>query len=167
MATLATAQAGFPYPATTETPDVQRDLKALVDFLEARLTPQTFTPTWTGTGAAIGNGTLTGWWTKVGRVATVYAKLTLGSTTTMGTVSQQLASLPWTNTATGKVGAHVRFTHGSVDWQGQGLIFASGSSVFLAVPGANGAWTAITSTVPFTWATGDTIEVLVTYPTTS
>lgn len=166
MATLSTVS-GYPYPATSETPDVQRDLKALVDYLEARTVPQTFTPTWTGTGAARGNGTLTGWWVKTGRLTTVYAKLTLGSTTTMGTVSQQIASLPWTNTSTGKIGAQVRFTRGSTDWMGQGVIYASGSSVFVAVPGTNGAWTQITSTVPFTWATGDTLEVLVTYPTTT
>ena len=165
MATLSTVS-GYPYPATSETPDVQRDLKALVDYLEARTVPTTFTPTWTGTGAAVGNGSLTGWSVKVGKMATVYAKLTLGSTTTMGTVSQALSGFPYTNTATGKIGAQVRYTHAGVDWMGQGIIAASGSAVFVAVPGANGAWTAVTSAVPFAWASGDTVEVLVTYPTT-
>lgn len=165
MATLATAT-GYPYPATTETPDVQRDLKALVDYLEAQAGAGTaFTPTFSGTGAAVGNGTLTGKWWKTGKMVHAVMRLTVGTTTTMGTVSQALGNLPYACAAGWKVGARVRYTSAaSADWMGQGLIVAGGSSVFIAVPGTNGAWTAVTSAVPFAWAAGATVDIYVAYP---
>lgn len=165
MATLTTAT-GYPYPATTETPDVQRDLKALADYLEAQAGAGTsFTPTFTGTGAAIGNGTLTGKWWKTGKMVHAVMRMTVGSTTTMGTVSQALGNLPFASAAGWKVGAQVRFTSAaSVDWMGQGIITPSSSAVFFAVPGTNGAWTQVTSAVPFTWAAGATLDIYVAYP---
>lgn len=48
-----------------------------------------FTPTWTsnGTAPSIGNGSLLGWYRKVGDSSEIYIKLTTGTTTTYGTNS--------------------------------------------------------------------------------
>lgn len=165
MATLATAS-GYPYPATSETPDVQRDLKALVDYLEAQAGAGTaFTPTFSGTGAAVGNGTLTGKWWKTGKIVHAVMRLTVGSTTTMGTVSQALGSLPFACATGWKVGAQVRYTTAAAgDWMGQGEIIPTATSVFFGVIGTNGAWTQVTSTVPFAWSAGATVDIYVAYP---
>jgi len=56
---------------------------------------ESYTPTWgsTGTQPAIGNGTLSGEFSRNGRIVVASAKVTIGSTTTLGTGIYNL-SLP-------------------------------------------------------------------------
>jgi hypothetical protein len=61
-----------------------------------------YTPTWTSTGTApvLGNGTLVGYYAKVGRLVTVKISLSSGSSTTFGT-GNYIFSLPLSAAVTG------------------------------------------------------------------
>lgn len=164
MATLATAS-GFPYPATTESADVQRDLKALADYLEAAVGVWTaYTPAWTssGTAPAIGNGSLQGAYVKIGKLGIFRASITLGSTTTIGTGAYSLSLPPgWSTAATvteqAVTGLFIDASAGTYD-MGLGRIPPGATTVGrgLFVDGATGlnGWSA---TVPVVPANGDII----------
>lgn len=122
----------------------------------------TYTPAWTASGSApnIGNGTLTGRWTQVGK--TVFAKIHLiaGSTTTWGSGDFRFG-LP--------VNAG-----GSFDPRGGGTawLFDNGNAFYVAVAYVEATWTrlfthntafAVNATTPFTWGNTDVIEAFVTY----
>lgn len=55
----------------------------------------TFTPTISGTGVSLGNGTLTGRYQRIGRIVDVVILLAFGTTTTIGTSSFAFGSLPF------------------------------------------------------------------------
>ena len=80
----------------------QRVLAADLAALTQQAAWTAYTPTWTssGTAPAKGNGTLVGYYAKVGRVVTVKIALTSGSTTTFGT-GAYLFSLPLPAAVTG------------------------------------------------------------------
>ena len=59
--------------------DHRDNLKAIGDPWTA------YTPTWTGTGFAIGNGTITGAWLSAGKLTLFRFIATIGTTTTVGT----------------------------------------------------------------------------------
>ena len=97
----ATPVFGIPYLEETDAPDVataSEDMALAVETLlvpfEGSTTPQwtSFTPTWqaSGTAPSLGNGTLTGYYKKIGRQVAVRINLTAGSTTTYGTGSLRL-----------------------------------------------------------------------------
>lgn len=168
MSTLATAS-GFPYPATTETADVQRDLKALADYLEAQLAWTAYTPVWTGstTNPVIGNGTLQGAYCKIGKLVNFRASITLGSTTTVGAGAYGL-SLPAVNTGATVTEQLVTgmFLDSSTGfyYRGVGRLAPSGATIGRAffVDGAAGTvgWSA---TVPVVPASGDIITFCGSY----
>ena len=155
MATLTTAS-GFPYPATTETSDVQRDLKALADYLEAKAATATaFTPTWTAstTNPAIGNGTIAGAWWRVGNLIFFRIKVTAGSTNTF-----TLTGLPTPVAGIRQVIPAGIYARGAVSTAFQGLLNGS-----LAMPlFVSTAFTALASTTA-AWASGDTFEITGNY----
>jgi hypothetical protein len=123
-----------------------------------------FTPTFSGAWT-LGNGTLEGWYMKMGRYVTAKVKLTVGSTTAPS--GNFGLTLPWTH-ANGAVGG------GGTD---DGLPVGRAECFDLSAVGSfyrdvlvNSATLRIvdpivTAAVPFTWATGDilfaqfTIEV--------
>ena len=158
MATLATAS-GIPYPATSETPNVQRDLKALADYLEAMAATGTaFTPTWTAstTNPAIGNGTISARWFKIGNLIFFRIKVTAGSTTTFGTGSYTftLTGLPTPVAGIRQVIPAGIYARGAGSTAFQGLLNGS-----LAMPlYVTTAFTALASTTA-AWASGDTFEI--------
>ena len=80
----------------------QRVLAADLAALTQQAAWTAYTPTWTSTGTAPskGNGTLVGYYGKVGRVVTAKIALTSGSTTTFGT-GAYLFSLPLPAAVTG------------------------------------------------------------------
>ena len=122
---------------------------------------QTYTPVWsaTGTQPAIGNGTLTGRWYQSGRLLYLKITMTIGSTTTFGTGNYRWTYPP------GVVGAATigsrwlldAFAFDSVPgtyYRGQALtgFVDSTKLAIVRADGTNGEWS---STVPFTWASGD------------
>jgi hypothetical protein len=127
----------------------------------------TFTPTWTGSGSnpAIGNGTLSGAYMKVGRTVHFRINIVPGSTTTFGSGTYTL-SLPFT-ASTG----FVQLTtgrgrkSGTSNYHFVGTI-ASGATTIASFDqlNSNNDWT---NTSPFTFANGDSFYCAGTYEASS
>ena len=127
-----------------------------------------YTPTWTssGTAPAIGNGTITGGYTQVGKLVVFFANLTTGSTTTFGTGAYSV-SLPVT-AATGPtqiLACEAFDTSTGFYYRGVSRIDSGSANVTRThfVDGVTGpsGWT---PAVPFTWAvSGDQFFVSGSY----
>jgi hypothetical protein len=117
-----------------------------------------YTPTWSSTGTApvLNNGTLTGRWARCGNVIIYMIKLTVGSTTTLGT-GNYVFSLPVA------VGSVTDFIGDA--FAGDASVGSAGYSTgiaFLGAGGTVGAYfgntvgaSALTNANPMTWANGD------------
>lgn len=127
-------------------------------------TPIAFAPVWTGatTNPAIGNGTLTGYYTRDKWRVTINYVLTTGATTTYGTGNWQF-SIPYTSssnttavgTCMGSVGAtNFYIMAAELNAGGTNILgFVSGT----AVP--------VSSVSPTTWIAGNTDNIQLTYTT--
>lgn len=121
-----------------------------------------YTPTLTGTGTTQGNATMTGSYIQFGKVTHFWARAVRGSTTVMGSVLT--LSLPATarSSSDGWFGLTGEFIDtGTANYLA--IVGRGTAGVTLWIPGTNGAFTAPSSTAPFTWATGDVIYVGGTY----
>jgi hypothetical protein len=126
------------------------------------------TPAWTasGTGPALGNGTLVGSYAQVGKTIRYRILLSFGSTTTFGT-----GTYSFTLPVAGAGGAGI--VHGVVRGFNSGVaIFAGFSlsnvggttiSAFLPTSGANCAVVQVGQLVPWTFKSGDTLALVGTY----
>ena len=117
-----------------------------------------YTPAWTASSVnpALGNGTLTGNYTQVGKLVFLRIVLTMGSTSTFGTGAWSI-SLPVGAKASSIIGALAEDSSASQRWAGQVRIIttsATGDNMRIVVADASGA---VNSTVPFTWATSDSL----------
>jgi hypothetical protein len=124
-----------------------------------------YTPTWlcnSGTNPTLGNGTLTGKYSRDGDRVTVDVALIMGSTTTFGTGAYWTFSLPYNNTGVApfEIGSaaflHSTFTSGIAVMQ-----FSGGNFVTLLPTTASGNY--VGPTLPFTWASGDVIRFSISY----
>jgi len=124
----------------------------------------TYTPSWTSTGTqpALGNGTITGTYTRTGSQVTARIVLTMGSTTTFGTGTYRL-SLPSTINASQAfvLGEAHFFDTGIADYIGQA--FGQGTLSFVTMNTSTSPAANVTPTVPFTFGNGDIIAVEITY----
>lgn len=118
----------------------------------------TFTPTWTN--VTVGNGTVVARYTRVGKTIRFYLSLTFGGTTAV--TGSAIVSLPATMHASMNdtdyalgVCSFRDSSAGQIYW-GRGLVTSS-TTIALFDNGATPA--NVTSTTPFTWATGDTLFV--------
>lgn len=123
---------------------------------------------WTPTFASftIGNGTVVATYTKVGRAVHFRLQVTMGSTSVMS--SNPTFTLPVAHAQTNdrnRVGTAELRDAGVATYGG--VVFPNSSTVgVIYVYAASGTYlsvTAITSTVPFTWATGDGFDIVGTY----
>lgn len=122
---------------------------------------QSFTPALTSANgdASLGNGTLTGSWARSGSVITATVALTLGSTTSMGTGAVRL-SVPLASTVSVQAGSAIA-TDSSASTT---FVFGTVLSALQAfVTFRSDGGTTVSSTAPFTWATGDTLRVTMSY----
>lgn len=146
-------------------------MNQLRDALKAIGDPWTsYTPTWSSsaTAVAIGNGTQVGAYINAGKLVTFRAKITMGSTTTYGTGSYRIA-LPVSMSTSDPGRFAVALLDSSAGATYQGMTYSvAGTLAPIAIDNgtAGGAIQAVTSAVPFTFATGDTIEVVGTYEAT-
>lgn len=127
----------------------------------------TYTPTWSAsTAPAIGNGTLTGRYMKVGRTCHVAIKQQNGSTTTYGSGGYTW-SLPFTaaNSTVDYLGS-ARLV-GTDAWFGQCIVSANGSALTPVFPATttNTRSATMTPTVPETFITNAIIRIGITYQT--
>lgn len=124
-----------------------------------------WTPTLSGTGWALGNGTLSGRYTRIGSTIHLRLMIVFGSTSTFGSVSPTI-NLPFNPLTRGLFGGFI--TRNSV---GPYPIFPristdGSTTVTIWAMGTGGLVQAVTSTTPATWASGDTLEIYGTYETT-
>jgi hypothetical protein len=125
----------------------------------------TYSPNWTAvtTSPVLGNGTISGWYRRVGKTVHFRILLTMGSTTTYGSggfgFSLPVASIAQPSPIGGAIGnaalydlsAPTRnFRH--VYWAGTNVVRIADDSGALAA-----------NTVPWTWANGDQIAIHGTY----
>lgn len=117
---------------------------------------QSYTPVIGGTGWALGNGTISGSWTRIGRTILYRVQIVWGTTSTFGTVSPTI-SLPYA--ASGAPGEApvlgLRQTVGTYRMVG----LMAGSTVTVYNQGAGNLLGYVTATVPASWASTDTWNV--------
>jgi hypothetical protein len=122
----------------------------------------TYTPSWTSTGTqpAVVDGTLLGNYTQIGGLIVAKVSLTIGASTTFGTGSYSM-SLPVAEDST------VGFS------AGPGIAFDSNPGVVYIVHWRAAALLSnaspiatLSPSVPFTWASGDQLQLTITYKTT-
>jgi hypothetical protein len=130
----------------------------------------TYTPVWSAatTAPAIGNGTITGRYTIVGKMVTAYIFVQFGSTTTYGSGDWNF-SVPF---AAANIGNSNHFWPGSAVgenpagawYPSTGMLLSNSSTVYVITPSSTGAtsarWAAAS---PLTWASGMFINIVMTY----
>lgn len=130
-------------------------------------TATTYTPTWTATvsNPSLGNGTLTGRYTKVGRQVTAHVQLIVGSTTTFGS-GQWVISLPTTTSSSGLLALGQMLvtdvSAGGIPYLGTAAASVNASTVSLATE-----TNPVTGTLPITFAVDDRLNFTITYESAS
>jgi hypothetical protein len=126
-----------------------------------------YTPTWTssGTQPAIGNGTIVGRFSMVGPMVAVQASFTMGSTTTYGTGDYSFGLPVSASSALVWYGNYHALDTGSAN-AATGVFAASGAAY--GTPEYHTTWpsgprSALTPTLPFTWASTDILHYWITY----
>lgn len=112
-----------------------------------------YTPTWTGSGGnpAIGNGSITGDWYKIGRVVLFRIEIVSGTTTTYGT-GTHIFSLP-----TATITYNTNYPLGSATIIGNSQVYASFTLVWASSTTANlyspavAGGVLVSATSPYTW----------------
>lgn len=105
-----------------------------------------------------GNGTLTGSYLNTGKLVIFRVKLTAGSTTSFS--GAPTFTLPVTAVSTRCLAATCNYFDSSASAYAGGWAFNSSTTVMLL---RNDASAALSSTVPFTWATSDELLIHGTY----
>lgn len=114
-----------------------------------------YTPSLGGTGWSLGNGSAVGYYSQVGSTITFWTAVTWGSTSTFGT-SELTVSLPKAGNGRGFVNNRLRDV--SANYYHFGMcIYRSPSFWGVNVPVSGARLGSVTSTVPFTWASGDSV----------
>lgn len=122
---------------------------------------QSYTPNLTsgGTAPSLGNGSITGSYTRTGGSVTIIGQLTIGSTTSLGTGGLSI-SLPFVNTNTAVfVGGTVYMNRGGTIYSGF-LQIAVGATTASLLRDTTGS---VTFNSPATFASGDIIRWSATY----
>ncbi|MFJ9020811.1 hypothetical protein ACIRPU_12625 [Streptomyces sp. NPDC102259] len=128
----------------------------------------TYTPTWTASSnPAIGNGSLTGRYIKIGRRCLVSIKLTMGSTTTYGSGGYSFG-LPFTAAAGVDYLGTARLVAANA-WNGQVVMSASSAAFNCTFPASSTDTRSATlaATVPETLANTHVVRAQVEYQTAS
>lgn len=123
-----------------------------------------FTPTLSGTGTALGNGTLAGFYLRLGKLLIVRVRFTLGSTSTVGTTIS--FALPSGMTAVTQTDQFQMFPGmlrdtGTVENFGMFRVTSGATAITAYCLGVGGTYAtvnAVSSTVPHTWANTDVMS---------
>jgi hypothetical protein len=147
------------------------------DRIDADPALQSYTPTWacvSGTNPVVGNGTITGNYTRKGRIVTLRILVTMGSTTTYGTGtwSFTLPVTPAGSLANGcALGSALCGDASAGNYGAMVLWTPDATHLYLAVQAGNFAITtppggialAVDATHPFTWASTDVLWLMTQY----
>lgn len=128
----------------------------------------TYTPTWTASSnPAIGNGTITGRYLKVGRKCIAIVKITMGSATTYGSGGYSFG-LPFTSASGVDYLGTARLVAANA-WNGQ-TVMTGGNTAFNATFPASSTDTrsaTLSATVPETLASTHVVRAQIEYQTAS
>lgn len=116
-----------------------------------------YTPTIGGGTWALGDGTVSARYAVVGTLLTFRGVITWGSTSVFSASNALTVTLPVTTNVTAGVMVHAHYNDAAVN---RYLGFARATSatvISFGVPGTNGLIASLTSTVPFTWGSGDQV----------
>ena len=129
-----------------------------------------YTPTWTAdtTNPSIGNGTLVGRYTQIGKTCTVCISFSAGSTTTFGSGNWSFGLPKTAKNISNMVFfgiAHIR-KPATANYERVARItpYISATTINAFIdptPGSNSLY--INSTTPLTWGSGDTLDLEITY----
>ena len=132
---------------------------ALDDYEEG-----TFTPTISG--VTLGNGTLSGRYTKIGDTVIAWVSFIMGSTTSISNLNN-LGGMPFTSSSTNITSGFANILEAATaEYLGTYRFGASATSGDFRVYKADGTYvrsTTSSSTVPFTWGTNDRYDMCVQY----
>lgn len=156
---LLTIVGGEEYTTVTMDPGAS----ALLNRLGGNGAWTAYTPTLGGTGWAIGDGTASGRYWRLGNTVHYTAVIVFGSTSTYGAGASPTISLPVTQLAGRQSQCDVFATDSGTGFYAlYGRTDTAAATLF--VPGTNGALGfGVRATTPFTWTAGDIIEVTGTY----
>ena len=123
----------------------------------------TYTPTWTGstTNPSLGNGTLTGRYKTIGKTVFLQIHFGAGSSTTFGSGHWKF-SLPVAAHSGAAVVMSATYLDNGTQWYA-GVVtteYDSNTSYVVPITVSSGA---VNSTVPFTWASTDSITICGSY----
>ncbi len=125
-----------------------------------------YVPGWVGsdgTGPGLGNGILTGRYLLIGKWVDVAIVLRMGSTTSYGTSSYWMLSLPFPSVAFGGPAQEVNLRCGAMTAggavQGGLTAYSLGPSVYMVT----GAGALVNPSTPFTWSNGAVLSVRGSY----
>ena len=137
----------------------------LYDQLITGVAFTSYAPTW-GSAVTVGNGTATGSYLTLGKLVVFRAKFVLGSTSSIGS-NPATVTLPVTAaSSTPYVLATARFYDTSATkWYLAGVSSTTTVASLYQVntSGLNNRYDSISSTAPFTWATGDELDIFAAY----
>lgn len=137
------------------------EIRDALTGIQASWTP--YTPTWTNsvTNPVIGNGAITGSYTRFGNTVHYRLKILMGSTTTFGTGASYVMGLPVPSAiAAGESYGTALLTDSSAGLRMGRTSVIAGSSTFYLVDQAG---VIVTHVAPFTWAVGDILSAMGTY----
>jgi hypothetical protein len=123
----------------------------------------TYTPAWTAASVnpAIGDGTIAGFYSRIGPLVTVHVSIVMGSTTTFGTGVWRI-SAPTNQKPLGGTGEHLgtaMFLDSGTAWfTGTARWTTNGFELY-----GNNTAAQVSSSVPFTWAQNDVLHFSITY----
>jgi hypothetical protein len=133
-----------------------------------RVAANTYTPVWGsfGTAPALGNGTITGRYYRLGALVVVKVMVTMGSTTTFGTSIYTLTLPTGLPSISHDMfhGTSARLLDSSVPLSAQSFAFFNNTTSMVALTDAGSL---VAATVPFTWATGDILSMSAIYETSA
>ena len=153
VTTFTSSQIAFPASQSASS-----DANTLDDYEEG-----TYTPSWTGTGVSIGNGTLEGRYIKIGKQVTTHIRFVFGSSSNAGSGSWNF-SLPFTaETASGF--AYLGPVMGTDSLAGNYFAFAQAfaAGTTLQITSGGGTLDTWDFNSPFTWGTDDSFRASFTY----
>src|SRR5215471_2626881 len=161
---------GLRYPAPTDPADVPQDIHNLASDTEtlASYLTKTYVPTWGSddTAPVLGNGTLTGSYIQVGKLVLATTKLTIGSTSTLGTgtyyMSLPVQSAIWVF-GTGKITDVSLGVASPVTPETQTATLMRALTHLSGAVGSTATHGVVTASGPIPWASGDLIELTIAY----
>jgi hypothetical protein len=121
--------------------------------------------TWTPSleGVTIGNGTITGQYTKIGNIVHLTFRFVFGSTSSISGGVNSISGLPFTNDSASNSGT-LTASNASNNWFGFTQQYSTGTATnYIQFVTSSNIQLTMTSTVPFTWTTGNVLRFNMTY----